>query len=261
MILTQQQDRHHHAFTLMELLIAVAIFGIVLAAINTVFFAGLRLRNRFTTSFDQQLPVLRTIDVIKQDLSSLVAPSTNATAESTNITFFGPLTSGVTTSGGVGNASSAGGQTLGAAPSTTEFYVSSGRISETLPWGDMQKVSYVLMESTNQAQTEAVGRDLMRSVSRNLAPASTDDQPELEWLMSGVEAINFSYYDGSAWADTWDTSTVSLTTSLSNTLPRAIKVQIVMATERDQPVKAPIEVLVPIYVQFRTNLTSTTNSY
>jgi prepilin-type N-terminal cleavage/methylation domain-containing protein len=240
--------RPHRAFTLMELLIAVMIFGIVLAAINTVFFAGLRLRNRFNHTFEERLPVQHATQIIQRDLACLVPPSTNATPESTNATFFGPLTTGVTTSPSA--LSSLGGN-------TTEFYVSSGVVDERFPWGDIQKVAYLLVAPTNQEA--GPGMDLMRSVTRNLLPATADDQSESQFLMSGVQSINFSYYDGAQWQENWDTTTVSLTTGLSNTLPRAIKVQIQLAQVKTGPDLAPIEMVVPIFAQARTNSQSSTN--
>jgi type II secretion system protein J len=250
MKLTVTSSRPHQAFTLLELLIAVMIFGIVLAAINTVFFAGLRLRNRFNHTFEERLPVQQTVAIIQRDLACLVPPSTNAFADSTNTTFFGPLTTGV--------ATGAAATTTMNQPNITEFYVSSGLVDERTPWGDIQKVSYLLVAPTNQNNGTA-GMDLMRSVTRNLLPATADDQSEQQFLMAGVQAINFSYYDGSTWQDTWDTSTVSLTTGMSNTLPRAIKVQIQLAQLQNEPAKTPIEMVVPIFAQARTNSMSSTN--
>src|SRR4051794_21731005 len=67
-------------FTLLELLLAVAIFGIVLAAINTVFFSAMRLRNKTVAAIQEALPLQQTLTLIKHDLQGLVVPGTIAGA-------------------------------------------------------------------------------------------------------------------------------------------------------------------------------------
>ena len=53
------------AFTLLELLIAVMAFAIVLAAINGVFYSGLKLRNRSAASLEKSLPLAQALTVLK----------------------------------------------------------------------------------------------------------------------------------------------------------------------------------------------------
>ena len=232
MNLPRHNVRRRQAFTLLELLIAVGIFAIVLASINTVFYSALRLRNRSAAATEQRLPAEHAIDVIKHDLMGLMPPGG---------TLSGQLKTGLSTSGTDPD-------------DATEFYTTTGYLDETLPWGEVQKVSYLLVQPTN----DIPGMDLMRYITRNLLPSTVEDPPAQQWLMSGVKSITFQFYDGSQWADSWDTTTPSLTTGLTNDLPKAIKVQIELATEdRNAPVKAPIEIVVPVVAQGRTNQTST----
>ena len=49
--------RPRSGFTLLELLLAVAAFALVLAAINGVFYGALRLRNKTVAGFDDSLPL------------------------------------------------------------------------------------------------------------------------------------------------------------------------------------------------------------
>jgi hypothetical protein len=121
------------------------------------------------------------------------------------------------------------------------------------PWGEVQRVSYFLADSTNRT----IGRDLIRSVTRNLLPTLLEEQPEEQWLMSGVESIFFYYYDGQAWADTWDSAT------RTNQLPAAIRVAINLASTNTVSVtgpfsRAPVELVVPILVRAGTNQTQQT---
>lgn len=218
----------------MEILIAVVAFSIVLAAINGVYYSAIRLRNKTTANLEQALPLEHAAAIIRRDLANLVLPGG---------TLSGALQTSSTSNNVMGQAS----------PS---FYTSSGIIDETSPWGDVQRVSYLLIDSTNRAN----GRELVRSVSRNLLPV-LQDQPEQQPLMTGLQNIAFLFYDGSQWRESWDSTTPDLTTGLSNSLPKAIKVQLQLLTEgtgSGRQREAPIELVVPIIVQARTNQTQPT---
>ena len=136
-----------------------------------------------------------------------------------------------------------------------DFYTSTGLIDETSPWAEVQKVCYLLADSRDRT----VGQDLIRAVTRNLLPAMVADQPVQQWLMSGVQALKFFYYDGTQWRDSWDSTVASLITGLTNDVPRAIKVQIQLASResgRPRSLSAPVEIVVPIVVQGRSNQTA-----
>jgi general secretion pathway protein J len=211
-------------FTLLEVLIAVAIFAIVLAAINTVFYSALRLRNKAAESFEQALPVQRAIATIQRDLANLVPP---------NGLLSGSLQTTAMTNTVAGQAS-------------PDFYTASAMLEDTVPWGDIQKVSYALVEPANRA----AGRDLYRAVTRNLLSA-TQEPPEQQWLMGNVQGIAFQFYDGSQWLDSWDST-------VQTNLPLAAKVQIHLASPRAvSPLSrsAPIELVVPIDARGGTNQT------
>ena len=222
--------RRSRAFTLIEVLIAVTAFAIVLAAINTVYYAAIGLRNKTTAAIEGALPLEHTAAILKRDLANLVAPGG---------TMFGPLQSHST-------SNSVAGQT------SPNFYTTTGVIDETSPLADVQRVSYLLVASTNRN-----GKDLIRAVSRNLLPA-LQDQSEQQWLMTGVQTLTFVYHDGSQWRDSWDSTSADTTTGLSNSLPRAVKVQIQLASEAGVSSRLrepPVELVVPVTTRARTNVT------
>ena len=66
--------RSASAFTLLELLIAVVAFAIVLAAINSVFYGAVRLRNKTVESIDAALPIQHALAILRADLSNIVPP-------------------------------------------------------------------------------------------------------------------------------------------------------------------------------------------
>jgi len=218
------------AFTLIEVLLAVAIFAIVLVAINGVFYSALRLRRKASEAIEQSLPVQQAVSIIKRDLQGLVAPGGTLT---------GPLQSGVAITSSSGGSSSMDQQ------GGTVIYTATGIIDETSPWANVQKVSYSLRQPT--MQTSRGGQDLVRLVTHNLLPVAQEEVEE-QWLMSGVQQLQFYFYDGTGWRNTWDSTTET------SVLPQAIKLQIDLARS-DTRANAPIEIVVPVTVYVRTNQT------
>lgn len=227
--------RRVRGFTLIEVLLAVAVFAIVLGAINTVFFAALRLRNKVSDAYEAALPVQQAIGIIKRDLAGIMVPAGQ---------FSGALQTTPTTVDNTSGATVVAGLRV-----SPDIYTCTGLVDDTSPFAEVQKVAYYLADPTNNT----AGKDLIRSITRNLLPARSE-QPVEQWLMSGVESMAFLYFDGTTWADTWD--------SVATTnLPMAIKVQISRATEQKNiSTLAPIEFIVPIMVQVRTNSASSTTT-
>lgn len=216
-------------FTLIEVLLAVVIFAIVLAAINGVFYGAIRLRTKTARLMEQSFPIQQSMAFIKRDLDGLVAPA--------------GLLSGALKSGG-----SAGGM----GQSKLEIYTGTGLLDDSSPWPDLQKVVYALRNPGNR--TAASGKDLVRLVTRNLL-APVQDEPAEQWLMSDVERLQFYFFDGTQWRDSWDS------TAETSVLPKAIKVQVdLAANDTDRRVKMPFELVVPIVVQPRTNQTQLTGT-
>ena len=244
--------RPRSAFTLLEILIAVVCFAIVLAAINGVFYSGLKLRNRSAASLEKSQPLAQALMIIKRDLINLAAPSTNSNA------LAGPLQSTPTGTGAQsqprfgslqGAAAATGGGGGVAGQISPDFYTMSAALDEQDPWPSIQKVSYLLVDSTNRT---ALGKDLMRAVTRNLLPVGgIVEDPVQQLLLPDVADLTFAYHDGTQWQDTWDS-----TTSTTSTLPLAIKVSILLAVEGGGTQPSPVELVVPISVVAPTNSTS-----
>jgi type II secretion system protein J len=235
--LTQPNRRrlvHQGGFTLMELMLAMGVCAIVLAAINGVFFGALRLREATIRAVDESEPAQLALTTMRSDLQSAMSPTTNGVMT-------GDFRVGDITSAGMNQNVS------------IELYTTTGALHENEPWGDVQCVTYELRPSTGGAGNQ--GQDLVRSVTRNLL-ATITPVPEDQWMLGHVQNLTFDCYDGTQWRNSWDT-TVSDTN-----LPIAVRVTIQLAGEGtgDPRAREPIVLTVPIDSQSRTNQVPTAGS-
>jgi type II secretion system protein J len=218
------------AFTLIEMILAIGIAAMVLVAINAVFFTAVRLRDTATAAIDAATPIDQAVSTIRRDLQCVVTPKPGGLMS-------GDFKTGNVTSTGIST------------PVAAELYTSTGSMSASEPWGEVQRVTYELKSSASGSQ------DLYRSITRNLLTTGTPDVED-QLLLSGVADLHFSCYDGSQWQDTWDTTDTS---GGSTNLPLAVRVRIQLGgVEKLSP--NPIEVLVPIDSQSRTNSNMTLGS-
>lgn len=227
MILHRPVQQSVRAFTLIEVLLAVTIFGIVLVAMNTVFYSALRLRTTTARVLDESQPVQQAVSILRRDLLSTVQPG-------------GVLAGDFKLGSVVGGLGMAGNNKI-------EFYTASGVITADAPWGDIQMVSYGLRDPADRTSP---GKDLVRSVTRNLLTPTTQ-QPDEQWLMGNVASLEFDCYDGNDWRSSWDTSMGD------SGLPNAVRIRIQLATANgaSNPNRQPMEIIVPLESQSITNST------
>jgi type II secretion system protein J len=238
-----------HAFTLLEVILALGIFAVVLVAINTAFFAALRLRQRTTENLEQTLPLNQALSTLRRDLQNTVLPGGVLAGD-----FNSDGPSGTRSSGQSGSQS--GGQSKGMARTQMgglDFFTSTGQLSDNAPWGDIQEVNYQLKEPEDRAQF--YGRDLVRTVTRNLLATATQVTDE-QRLVNNVESLDFSYFDGTQWRDSWNTS------SGDTGLPSAVRLRLQLATESGPTPRGiePLEMVVLLDSTSSTNTTQTASS-
>jgi type II secretion system protein J len=215
-----------HAFTLVEMILAIGVAAIVLVAVNAVLFAALRLRDETSAAVDAATPVDQTVTILRRDLQCAMTP-TNGTTK----VLSGDFRAGNVSSPGVPE------------PVAIEMFTATGALGVNAPWADIQRVTYELKQPADRSAT---GQDLVRSVTRNLLTLTTPEVDD-QLMLSGVASIKFSCFDGAQWQDTWDTTGV---TSVNTNLPLAVRVDIQMSSS---PNSQPIEIVVPIDSQSRTN--------
>ncbi|HPO08627.1 MAG TPA: type II secretion system protein GspJ [bacterium] len=209
-----------HGVTLLELLVATVIGAILVLSINTVFSNAIHLRDRAYEAQDSQLSRQYAIEMMKRDLVNAVAPN------------------------GLLIADMIGGQASGALQPYDEltFFSTSGTLTESNPWGDIQQVTYILASLNQRGAKE--GLYLVRGITRNLL-STVQEEPEYEPLLDNVYSLTFEYYDGDSWLTTWDSSTED------PPLPTAIRVTIVFDNSRNTEmpggrIESTIQFSVPI---------------
>ncbi len=251
------------AFTLIELLLAVMIFGIVLLAINTVFYSALHLRNRTADLMDTSQSVEQALAFIRRDFQGALPPGgvmvqwfkigpvsaqgVAGTSSTTSTT--GTSRRGVTSTG-VGDALSTGATGGGMQTPGIQFFTTTGIINDTEPWGDIQRITYQLQAPTDR---RAFGKDLVRSINRNLL-ATTIEEPVEQRLLNNIDTMDIDCFTGTQWQTTWDTT-------LSDVgLPTAVRIRIQFASENlaDARNRQPLEMIFPLTVQAVTNQTQST---
>jgi general secretion pathway protein J len=215
-------------FTLIEMILAVGVAALVLAVIGSVFFTALHLRDVTQAAVDGATPVDQALSVMRRDLQCAVTP-TNGTSKILS----GDFRVGTLTSPAISQ------------PVAIEMYTATGALRDNAPWADIQKVTYELRDPTDR---NAPGKDLYRSVTRNVMATTMPDVND-QWMLGGVQSVEFSCFDGSQWSDTWDTTGI---TSVNTNLPVAVRVRIQLAGNNPATTQ-PIEMLVPIDSQSRTN--------
>ncbi|MGO9586474.1 MAG: type II secretion system protein GspJ [Limisphaerales bacterium] len=226
--IVNRQSSIVNGFTLIEMILAIGVAAIVLVAINAVLFSALHLREITQAAVDDATPLDQAVTILRRDLQCAVPPEPNGVLT-------GDFKAGNVTSLGLSQ------------PVDIEIFTATGALHDNEPWGDIQRVTYELKDPATRT---AAGKDLVRSITRNLLSSTTldvQDQP----LLSGVESIRFSCFDGTQWLDTWDTTD---TTTSDTNLPVAVRVLIQMAgNNSDNTRPQPIQILVPMDSQSCTN--------
>ena len=127
------------------------------------------------------------------------------------------------------------------------MFTATGALSDSAPWGDIQRVTYELKTPTDRS---AAGQGFVSAASRGIFCTVTTPEVEDQSMLSGVASIKFSCYDGAQWQDTWDTTGVDVREHQSAAgRPRGHP----DGREQSDHHAQPIEMLVPIDSQSRTN--------
>jgi prepilin-type N-terminal cleavage/methylation domain-containing protein len=245
--------RAGRAFTLIEVLLSVAIFAILLAAINGLLYAALHLQIHAEDRVDEVLPTGRAVEMIKRDILGIVpmnngqtnsSSSTNSSDSSdstsssdtsttpTNI-IFGPVTGGTYT--GTNTLTVAG----LSGPIKLDMFTTTGIVADGQRWSEVQRVNYSLQPPVNGSKN--AGLDLVRCVSHNPLTFSQEVPDQLR-LLANLQEMKVTFYDGTNWLDYWGMPD----TYGSTNVPVAIEMTLYYASDRSTSAKAPLKLTFPI---------------
>ncbi len=215
---TRPRDRR--GFTLLEVLLSLALSALAIVAVQSAFGSAFRLRQHAQERIDADLAVHRALQIIREDLSGLLPRGGRFSGE-------------LQTAAGSEIVPPAGAIAVG-----PDFVCTSGRVDAWSPFGDVQRISYHLVPSEGAASRDRF--TLMRSVSRNLLPL-TDASAEAQTLLEDISAARFEYHDGAGWVPDWDSA-------VTRTLPVAIRLTLERATADRGSAPQTIQLVVPVAV-------------
>jgi hypothetical protein len=137
-------------------------------------------------------------------------------------------------------------------PGFLRFTTTTGRDSDDELRGDVQEVSYYVVDDPDSPSKDA--GMLVRAIDRTLLARVRENARE-ENILPNVSSFEISFYDGSAWSDTWNHK------AGSTTLPLAVRVHIQQVPSSDKlPPPVPLEILVPWTSQPLTTGTASTDT-
>jgi len=247
-------------FTLLELLLALALVVIIAGAMATTLFAAFKAKARAEAAVGATRARDAAVDEMVRDLSAALAPTpvNPETAGTAALTLIGPFEGTTNTvsfyraavvaletpSGQVGGQTGGqtGAMTFGNSNFGTQPVVQSG----------VQMVEYSVENVPGQTDTALV----RRTTANLLAPIQTTPDPEV--IGRSVQNLTLRYFDGTSWYDQWD-STVQGTTQY-NTVPVAVEISFQMAaSEAGQP-PFVVDRIVPVPCGVSAAATDTTTS-
>lgn len=186
-VLTYQQI-DNKGFTLLEVLIAIAIFSLVSLSSFTIFDSVLKGDATAKERSDRQNELQRAFIIIERDITQIARRSIRYEGEAPSAQY-------------IQSASDSFAAEEQAIAFVRQGWTNPGLL---LPRSDMQAVAYRIYEET------------LQRLHANFVDSVVGEEPKVRTLVKDVTAITFEYYDGQKWQKTWS----------SNALPLAMAVEL-----------------------------------
>ncbi len=186
------------AFTLLELLVAMVLMVVVASCLYTALYTGFRAYRSGTAAVDPTLEAVNAIELMKEDIDGVLPPGSHLAGA-----FIGTDSSG----------------TKGVDADSLEFFTTHLYADQEQLMGGLGKIDLLLETDPNAKDGSYM---LVRRLTTNLL-ASKEAEAEEQVLCRRVVSMNLRYFDGSGWAEEWDS------TADANSLPLAVEVDIEIA--------------------------------
>jgi general secretion pathway protein J len=185
-------------FTLLEMLLAVTLLAVVMAAGYALLSTGLSARRTIDRADAEGRSLNLAVDLIARDLAAALPP------------------------GGLLAGSFVGDDEPGGDELTLHASLAGNDDPDAEPRGDVARVAFRL-------ETDATGQAmLVREVVRNLL-ATREVDGEVQPLCRNVADFQLAYHDGAQWLDQWDS------TLQANALPQAVRVTLSIRARAPDP--------------------------
>jgi len=213
-------------FTLFELLIALAIVVILVGVMASTITIAFKQKQAAEDAIEAVRDLQSVGDLLVQELSSATPPTPSTQSALGGIAGVDSSTLGLGsngTAGGLGAVQQSENlQMYGPFIGSSEMisFYTTGPEPKAPVQGDSRWIQYGVGKNDKNETC------LIRQVSTNLLSDSEDLTLPQEVLIPNVTSVQFLYYDGTQWVDTWD-STLN-----SDTLPLAVKIELHLAPLR-----------------------------
>lgn len=204
-------------FTLLEVILALALGALAIVAAQSAFGSAFRLRLHAQERIDADLATHRALQIVREDLAGLLPRGGRFSGE-------------LQTAAGSEITPPVGASAIG-----PDFVCTSGRVDAWSPFSEVQRVRYLLVPSAGAARDRF---ELVRAVSRNLLPM-TEAETETQTLLEDVSAVRFEFHDGTGWVADWDSAA-------ARAMPVAIRLTLERRAPSDDSAADPITLVVPI---------------
>lgn len=178
------------AFTLIEMLVAITIMGILAASLYASLYTVFKGRDRAEAALGPARAASIALGMMRVDVESAMPP--------TGI-LAGPF-NGLDAKGDSGRDAD-----------SVSFYSCANSPDGVTPGGDIRLVEFAV--TTPESGSDGI---LVRRITTNLLSPEVVTPVE-EVICRGVISFNLRYYDGTAWQDSWDAA------SHANALPSAVE--------------------------------------
>lgn len=181
-VLPVNSPQYNQGFTLLEVLIAVAIFSVVSLASFTIFDTVLRGDETSKIRSTRQNELQRAFLLIERDLTQVARRTMRVNGEAAKNTF-------------IQTANDSFLENDQALAIVKRGWTNPGLL---LPRSEMQAVAY------------RINDDTLERLHYNFVDSVVGQEPKVRPLISAVDTVAFQFYDGKKWQDKWSDSTLPL---------------------------------------------------
>ena len=221
-----------HAFTLLEVIVAMAMISTLMLVLYTSMTIAYRARKSAERTIAPARTTAVIADLISRDFENIQPVSTSEDFPQ----FF------------YGSPAGMSGSTF----ATVDFFAlgGDGDIRSAGGEADNQPFSQGMREIYLSVRTDVQPPALVRSVKRNLLGTTSSNESEDEVLCTGVTAFSVQYWDGYAWTDAWDSDT--------NDTPLPVAVQINVQVQLPDGQMSRVNRIIPLACAANPATTDTT---